>query len=86
MNDELEQFEPARPRRRRRHTGRRLLVAGVVFLVAGVGWSACVAALWSPTPEVLANDGLAIVGCSLASIVCYVIGLAALLAWKNRRR
>jgi hypothetical protein len=85
MNGELEQFEPARPKRRRRRAGRGLLVAGVVFLAAGVAWSFCVAALpW--TPEGLANNGLALAGCFLASAICYTLGLAALLAWKNRRR
>jgi hypothetical protein len=86
MNDELEQFEPARPRRRRRRSPNALLSAGLTFLIAGFGWSACVAALWSPAPEAMADNGLTIVGCCLASIVCYILGLASLVAWKNRRR
>jgi hypothetical protein len=86
VNGEIEQFEPAKPRRRRRHTGRGLLFAGVVLLAAGIGWSACVVALWSWTPEGLVDNGLAVVGCFLASTVCYTLGLASLLAWKNRRQ
>lgn len=86
MSDE-EQFEPARPRRVRRPTPPwQLLAIGLGLLVAGVAWSAGVVALWSTDPERMATHGPALVGCALASLACYVIGLASLLAWKNRRR
>jgi xanthine/uracil permease len=75
VNDD-EQFEPAQPKPPR-HRG-SLLVIALAFLTVAVGCSFLIARLWPPT---YANWPAAI-GLIIGSVLAYILGLAALMAWK----